>query len=177
MVGDSGVGYADLVVRERRHCMPKVWVYGDSMWGGAGTSATQHVFQKWQNERNMEGDFQMAPDHSFAIMQVKNNGEHWFWPCNEPAYPVIAPDAVGTGTHIAMPAMEAGFDPRYAVTLAARFDPNTSLPLDVLFRNLVGKEKFSQTYIRPMRQWYKVSHYTQRIVEVSANKFKGVPVD
>lgn len=159
-------------VTGRKYCPSKIWRSGDTLYGVAGTSEMQMRWKNWLHTGevifNANGD-----ENGFGGIQVSPGG---VFACSSgfAPLPITPPEAIGTGAPIAMAVLEAGFDPRYAVKIACRMDPSSAEPIDFLLLD-EHKELFTQTFIQSTKTWYKISEYTQKIVDISDKKFDGIP--
>jgi ATP-dependent protease HslVU (ClpYQ) peptidase subunit len=104
------------------HGSPKVLRLKDgSLLGCAGTSDVKHKLRDWL-EQGAEGPFPKIKG-AFSAMLLLPNGEGRYFNEDEKWIAMEFPFAIGSGSEIALGAMDAGASPEEAVEIACRRDP------------------------------------------------------
>lgn len=107
----------------------KVSQIGSSVFAGAGDLDDLWRFLDWQRAGGSHDDLPTIDD-GLDILEVCN-GRIYLWgkklvrvKLNETVY------AIGSGAHYAMGALANGATPEQAIKIAAKYDPETALPLE-----------------------------------------------
>lgn len=179
IASDSGIALNTAggeVMRERAYGAPKVWRHKDSIYGYCGTTSLLVEFQEFveqcpEKNRPFMSSSCMRGMPLLEAIEVDGTGHVWYWGDGFRRAPHTPPDAIGSGQVIAHALLLSGFDPRYAVKIAARLDTGTSLPVTFLLIDEDIEEKFTTQRLKN-GQWVQLSSYTGRIVDMG---FDGQP--
>ena len=177
IAADSAVTYSQITTKDRQHCLPKVWAQDGSIFAYAGTVHAQQQFKTWLDHHSrhteaftsyLNGD----QEHYFEAIEIDHDGILWRYTDGVERCPLNPPDTMGSGAVSAWTALEAGFDPRYAVLMATQLNSYCGAPVVWLAKPGAPKETFVQSYLKCSGNWYKFSTLTQKIIEVSPKKFR-----
>lgn len=179
IAADSAITYGRITTKDRQHCLPKVWAQNGSIFAYAGTVHAQQQFKTWLDQHSSIGPGDVFTSYLngdredyFEAMEIDSNGVNWRYVDGVERCPLNPPDAMGSGASCAWAALDAGFDPRYAVLRAIQLNGYCSNPIVWLQRPGTPKETFVQSQLKCNGQWYKMSTLTQRIIDISPTKFR-----
>lgn len=122
--------YADTLCA---HSVPfhfkKIVRIGNSIFAGAGTWTHIDRFMEWRRGGEKP---EYPPDADFDVIELNKNG---IWMHDQDLYPFRIKEkvyAIGTGAEYAMGAISMGATPKQALQIAAKYDPDTQLPIDIM---------------------------------------------
>lgn len=109
---------------------PKLVQYKSSIFGFSGDAEKQGQFMRWIGG----GEQPIWPsDSDFAALELTDSGEIWLHLADlEPQ--IVENDfyGIGSGSQIAIGAMEKGADMREAIRIASKWDSNTSAEVQLV---------------------------------------------
>lgn len=105
----------------------KIWRHDDWLFGGAGTYGSVLAVYEWL--KTGEGKPDLSGEDSIDAMQIKPHGRGYriiAWDATLKPFDIVEPFwAVGSGSHLAIGAMEKKASAMEAVKIAMKYDPAT----------------------------------------------------